>query len=199
MYQLVESIWIKNREIQNLEFHQMRYEATMSDLYPGATIRNLVDYINLDLAGDGEFKCRVLYSNKIFEVQYAKYERRKIRSLKIVFDDQIEYPYKFIKRQNLDFLFDKKNASDEIMIVKDNLLTDCYYYNIVLEHLDGSLHTPKSPLLKGIMRQKLIFENKIHESDIYLNEIKEFSKIHLINALNPIGYQNVEVKNILMD
>jgi len=76
-----------------------------------------------------------------------------------------------------------KSHSDEVIIVKNNQITDTSYSNLLF--LKNKIwFTPKSYLLNGVMRQNLLQSKKIKETEITLDNIKEFTHFQLINALN---------------
>ena len=104
----------------------------------------------------------------------------------LVYDDKIQFPHKMKLRDDLDRLRKKQADCDEIIIVKNGLLTDAFYYNIVIENNDG-LFTPKNPLLPGIMRSKLIQKHKIKVKDLNVMDLKLSKHIYLINALTNLG------------
>ena len=104
----------------------------------------------------------------------------------LVYDDKIHFPHKMKLRGDLDRLRKKQADCDEIIIVKNGLLTDAFYYNIVIENNDG-LFTPKNPLLPGIMRSKLIQKHRIKVKDLNVMDLKLSKHIYLINALTNLG------------
>ena len=69
------------------------------------------------------------------------------------------------------------------MIVKNSLVTDTSYSNVVFKDLDGSLYTPNSTLLAGTKRRKLLNERIIQEKTIHVNDIKSYVGVYLINAM----------------
>lgn len=71
-------------------------------------------------------------------------------------------------------------------MVRAGLITDAYYYNVVVEK-NGKLLTPKKPILHGIQRQKLIEKDLIKALDITVDSLLTADCIHLINALTPLG------------
>ena len=76
-----------------------------------------------------------------------------------------------------------KAKTEEIIVVKNNHITDTSYTNILF--LKGKeWFTPTTYLLNGVMRQHLLHEKKIKETEITLQNIKEFSHFQLINAMN---------------
>jgi 4-amino-4-deoxychorismate lyase len=193
---LVESIWISGRTVMKASYHQQRYAASLHQLYPHAKEENLLDHIEVDLCTSFDTKCRIIYSDKIEKVDYTPYQRKTIKSAKIVVDDKVTYALKYEARPQLDALYKQRNGSDEIVIVKNDLVTDGYYYNLVFED-DFGLYTPLQPLLVGTMRQKLLDQKLIKPIEISINHIHRFKKIHFINALNPLGCQSIDMKKLL--
>ena len=187
MVRLIESIRILNGRISHLNLHEDRCNESRAKLW------NLTNPINLRKKltipknyQDGLVKCRLVYSQEIEEISFQAYQIRTINKIKIIRSDTISYPFKFEERKELDTLFVAKDDSDEIMIVKNNLVTDAYYYNYVFQK-GKQYFTPNQPLLEGVMRSSLILNNKIIKKDIFVSEIQEFDAIHLINAMTPLG------------
>ncbi len=193
---LVESIWIKDSVIMNMAYHQQRYNSTLKQLYPHALPSDLRTFIDPQLCASNETKCRIVYSDTIHKVEYIDYNRKTIDSLKCISAKDIRYLYKYEERPALDALFDMRESCDEIIIVLNGLITDAYYFNLVFEN-DYGLFTPDNPLLAGTMRQYLLDNGVIKLASIKSANLGYFKKIHLINALNPLGCQVINVKNVL--
>lgn len=80
--------------------------------------------------------------------------------------------------------------ADDICIVRDGLLTDASICNIAL--WNGSQWiTPASPLLPGTMRASLLDTTKIIPGDIRPDDLLDYSRIRLFNAM--IGFGEVEL------
>ncbi|MBI4811335.1 MAG: aminotransferase class IV [Ignavibacteriales bacterium] len=141
------------------------------------------------------FKCRVLYSREIEQIQFIPYTLRQIRTIKIVECDTIEYYYKFVDRKILGNLMDSVET-DDILIIKNGMVTDTSFSNIVF--FDGTKWvTPDTPLLRGIKRTKLMKEKIIFEQSITKNGIQRFEKAALINAMVDIKDSPIiEIQNI---
>lgn len=177
-----ETIKCEDFEIFNLEYHQKRVAKTI-----GKNL-NLQEYINP--ISNELLRCKVIYNeNEILDVQYFAYKKREIRSFKIVFDDTLNYSKKYLNREKLDKLFSKKDSCDEIIIVKNGVVTDTTIANIAMFY-DGVWITSKNCLLEGTIRAKLLEEKKIFEKDISLDMLKNSSKIALMNAM--IGFCEIE-------
>lgn len=170
-----ETIKCYDEEVLNLEFHNNRVARTV-----GLNI-NLYDYI---FAPNEELlRCKVIYDESgVLSVDYFPYEKRKINSFKLVFDDNIDYSKKRVDRSELDNLFCKRENCDEVIIVKDGFITDTTIANIAIE-CEGIWFTPKKPLLLGTTRARLLEEGSLKEKDITVDMLKGAKKIALLNAM----------------
>ena len=92
----------------------------------------------------------------------------EISSFKIIHAD-IEYPLKYEDRHEINHLFGQKGDADEIIIIKNGLVTDTSIANLAFFD-KGQWITPAQPLLNGTTRQRLLDENKIICADIPYEE-----------------------------
>ena len=183
-----ETIKCEDYEIFNLKYHERRIANTI-----GKNI-NLQDYIYPTT--NELLKCKVLYNkDEIIDVSFTPYKKRSIKKLQLIFDDSISYKYKYENRDNLNTLFHQKNEADEIVIVKDNLITDTTIANIAI-FINEHWVTPKTPLLYGTTRQKYLDMNRLKEIDIDVNTFKKAKKIALLNAM--IDFDILDDFHILM-
>ena len=192
---LVESIHIHNGRIKNLSLHEKRANNARSALFGIDTPIDFKRQLKITKSIHTHVKCRVLYDQYIRDIQFLPYQQIKIHSLKIVHADDISYDFKYVNREHLTELYDKRGNYDEIIMVKYGLVTDSYYFNIVLEK-NGFLYTPTNPLLKGVQREALLLRNRIMIKDIYVEDINFYDNIFLINALNPLGQIKLSTKNV---
>lgn len=135
------------------------------------------------------YRCKVVYENDILSVEFLPYVKREIKTLRIVESD-IDYSRKFVDRKELDRLFGLRAEADDVLIVKNSLLTDTTIANVAFLDKNGIWNTPKKALLKGTMRQKLINEGFLKEVDISVEDIKKFEEVAIMNALRgfePLG------------
>ncbi|MEA3497866.1 MAG: aminotransferase class IV family protein [Campylobacterota bacterium] len=185
--QYFETIKCEDEEVFNLEYHQKRISRTI------AKNINLGEYIYPPKAS--LFRCKVIYDkDDIIDISYFPYIPRQIKSFKIVFDDKIEYRYKSLNRDSIDTLYSKKKSCDEIIIVKNGLVTDTSIANIAI-YKDGIWLTPKTPLLLGTTRDRLLDENFIKEADITVDDLKSCKKIAVMNGM--VGFKVIEEFDIL--
>jgi len=179
MIDFLETIKAIDGKVYNLKYHQKRYENVLKSFHI-RKFENLQDY--LTPPQDGIYRCRLVYNTQDIYVEYIRYEKRKINTLKIVYNDFIDYTHKSTARKELDNLFDIRDMCDDVLIVKNSLLTDTTIANIAL--YDGTKWlTPKKPLLCGTTRQRLLDDKKIIEADIKVDEIFTYKKIALLNAM----------------
>ncbi len=199
MSRFVESIAVKNGRFRNLRFHQQRMSRTLREVYGTKIPYDLMKILRKeDIQKDRKLiKCRFVYDESGYHVEHKAYKGFKISNLKIVVSDSnLDYPYKSVDRTELDQLYNKRGPAQEILILKKGLLTDAYYFNVVLS-IGGELITPRSPLLNGVMRQFYLKKGRIKTYDISLQMIKECEYIHLINALNPLGKISLSPNQII--
>ncbi len=190
----IESLKVMGNELCNIELHQQRIDLTSKAF----SIKRKIELKDIAIPKSNYHvqKCRIIYSKDDFNISFTEYKQRKIESLKIVIDDNIDYSYKFEDRDRLNRLFDKRESCSDIIIVKNGLITDTSFSNIVL--FDGENYfTPSSFLLNGTMRQKLLKDGVITEKEIKLKDITAFKKLYLINALNSLEDNfSVSIENI---
>ena len=180
MQQFVETIKIEDGKALNLNFHQARMERTMRHFFAHTPVPMLSGI--LSPTPDMHFyKARVVYGG-----QYAPYKMRAIRSLKLIEDNEIDYSFKSTDRACLNRLTAQKGDCDEVLIVKNGLLTDTSFTNIAV--FDGERWlTPKHPLLMGTKRASLLERQVIKEADISVETLMKAQKVSLINAMIDLG------------
>ncbi len=162
-------------DLYNLDYHERRISQTI-----GLNIC-LQEYIyppSLEL-----LKCKVLYDNSgILEVIFDKYIEKENKVFKIIYDDDINYKYKLLNRDDINLLFNKKESADDIIIIKNNLITDTSIANIAIFDNNHWI-TPKTPLLKGTFRDKLLDEQFLVQKDITIDQLLNCTKFAIMNAM----------------
>jgi 4-amino-4-deoxychorismate lyase len=183
MSPLVESIKLKDGKLFNLGYHQTRMNGALAELFPEATVIDLASVISIpENCMSGTFKVRVLYGPTVETIEIEPYQFRTIQSLKVVHHESIDYHLKYTDRQILQHLFAQRDNADDIVIVKNGLVTDAFAANLIF--FDGQKWvTPNTPLLKGTQRQYLLDQGIISETEIKESDISSFQKVGLINAM----------------
>ncbi|MBP2617167.1 aminotransferase class IV [Chryseobacterium jejuense] len=183
MSQFIESIKVEDQEVFLLDLHQKRVNQTFSHFGKEGSIDLAKIYKNLQHDEDGLFKLRISYDlDKKVRTQMIPYAIPEIQDFQLVENNSFDYSFKFEDRKELDKM-KMKSKAEEIIIVKNNHITDTSFSNILF--LKGKdWFTPNSFLLNGVQRQHLLKQKKIKEAEITLQNIKQFSHFQLINALN---------------
>ena len=184
MYPLVESIRAEDGHFFLLDYHQDRLEHTFRELYRRLCPWKLKDIL-LELPSKGLFKIRFLYNDSAYSIEVLPYTSREIKSLKLVDIGEYTYPHKWTNRSEINKAFEKRGNCDDILMVKNGLLTDASYANIVL--FDGTdWFTPDIPLFKGVQRAFLLDHKTIQTASISSKDLTNFKGFQLINAMNPM-------------
>ncbi|MEI6683296.1 MAG: aminotransferase class IV [Bacteroidota bacterium] len=180
---LFETIRFCDGVPQHAGWHERRMNRSRLETRPGADMLHIGEVFKVPPEfGHGEARCNIVYDSEIREITFSRYEKRSIRSLKLVPCDTIDYHLKFSDRRRLETLLSLRGNCDDIIIVKNGLLTDTSFSNILL--FDGVRWiTPATPLLPGTCRERLLSEGKITEGEITPEELERFSGVKLINAL----------------
>jgi len=180
---LFETIRICDGVLQHAGWHERRMNRSRLGIWPGADKLNIGEgFVVPPGFRQGEARCQIRYDREIREITFSRHEKRTILSLKLVPDDTIDYHLKFSDRRQLETLLSLRGACDDIIIVKNGLLTDTSFSNIIL--FDGVRWiTPATPLLPGTCRERLLSEGKITEGDILPGDLENFMGVKLINAL----------------
>jgi len=198
MYPLFETICVKDGVIQNLEWHQKRYERSYSDFYLKKPTEKLFE----DVVVPFEFstslcKLRISYNEFSKKIEFEESSFIIGKTLKLVHVEHIDYSLKYTDRDQLKLLFAQRGACDDVLISKNGMITDTAYANIVFT--DGTKwYTPSTPLLKGTCRARLLAEKSIELADISIKDLKQYIGFNLINAMNDLDKDNfVKIENIL--
>lgn len=176
---LLETIRCEHGVVHHLHYHQQRLNRSLKELgikasYPLDTIIKPPD--------NTLYRCRFLANDIQYMVEYHPYTQRAISTLRLIEDNTIDYPHKFANRRELDTLFEQRNGCDDILIVKNSLITDTSIANIAF-WLDKQWLTPHTPLLYGTTRERLLKEHLIKTAHISPNDALKAPKIMLFNAM----------------
>ncbi|HIP30797.1 MAG TPA: hypothetical protein EYG93_05585 [Sulfurospirillum arcachonense] len=171
-----ETIKIENGKLLNLKYHQQRVDYTRKFL--GFNDKLELKEQNFNLPQNGEFRLRVDYDKEIKSFTCRPCTCREFKEFRIVKSD-IEYDCKYANRDELDAL---KVDEKEIIIVKNGLLADTTIANIAIR-VDGIWLTPKTPLLLGTTRARLIDSGFLKCADLTLIDLKKAENFAIMNAL----------------
>lgn len=178
-----------------LKLHQKRVTKVFARFFPTHKPIDLTTVIqNTPL--QGKYKCRIVYNHDVIASGFTPYQNPVIKSLKIVPGKDPCYGYKFANRMVLDNLYRQRGEADDIIIIRQGLVTDSYYANLAF--FDGqSWWTPARPLLQGVKREALVAAGKLKKARILADDIASFTKVSLVNAMLDLGEVEVSVKSIM--
>ena len=183
MSRFIESIKVEDQKIFLVELHQKRMNETFSHFGKSCKIDIKSLFLNLEHDEDGLYKFRIEYDlDNNFKMQILPHAISEHNDFEMVIDNEIDYHFKSADRMQFQKLKEKSGA-EEIIIIKENQITDTSYSNLLFLK-DKTWFTPKTYLLNGVMRQSLLASKKIKETEVTIENIKEYSHFQLINAMN---------------
>ncbi|WP_226063685.1 aminotransferase class IV [Kaistella polysaccharea] len=183
MSQFIESIKVEDRKIFMLDLHQKRVNETFSHFGHENPVDLALIFKNLDHQEEGLYKFKVTYGlDGKFRTQMIPYAISEKADFELVENNSYDYSFKFEDRKEIERMKQLSRAG-EIIIVKNNHITDSSYSNIVFKK-GKDWFTPKSYLLNGVQRQHLLQTKKIKEAEITLQTLQDYSHFQLINAMN---------------
>ncbi len=196
MSRFLETIKLLDGEFYNLEYHQQRLSNTCSHF-------KLVNF-NLHLflkdqaiPRKGLYKCRIVYGADGVKFECIPYHAKSVKSLKLVESDSIDYQFKSEDRTEMNQLFNQRGDADDVIIIKNGLITDSSYANLLF--WDGkNWFTPEEPLLKGTQRAFLIQTELVKQSIISTTDLRKFEKVKLINSMLGMQGPEILVSNIII-
>lgn len=192
----IESIKILNGRCYNLHAHEKRMHQVMEEVFNSSKRFRIKEHIQLPSElMQGLVKARITYSHNILNIEYQSYMIRSIQSAKLVYNNDISYPYKSADRTALLALYEQREACDEIIIIKNGLVTDALNYNLVFQK-GNQYYTPKIPLLQGTRRSLLLKKGILNMKNIDVASIEQYDSVHFINAMTHLKQCHMMIKDI---
>ena len=198
MYRFIETIRIDQKGPGNLPYHNDRLNRTRQAFFHTDKIIDINDHLKKIPSFNKSkiIRCTIHYDREINEINFLPYQKKTIHKLKLIYNDTIDYPYKYEDRNELLKLYSMKQDCDEIIIIKNGFISDTSYANLVF--YDGSGYfTPSTPLLKGTMRAYLLEKGMISEKKIRPEDLKNYSSVGLINAMLNMTDYKIDINNII--
>jgi 4-amino-4-deoxychorismate lyase len=199
MYPLIETLCLKNGKLLNEDWHRLRFNRSFREFYGISPEYDLIEGISIPPdCSNGIYKLRIKYNISGKSADFEEYSFKRINSLKTVEDNLIDYRLKFSDRTDLNRLRELRAGCDDILIIKNGMVTDTSSCNIVF--FDGSAwHTPSTPLLKGTARERLIESGRIREREIKFQDLSQYKSFRLINAMRDFdSLDDTDISNIRM-
>jgi len=174
----------ENGRLLNLSEHNERLNRSIRDLFGKTSSIAIEDEVRIpETAGSGIYKCRLEYDTSIRKIEFLPYRKRVIRSLRLIEDNTITYSYKYIDRKRIEELLSRRGDCDDILIIKNGMVTDSSYANVIFRDQGGNWITPDSFLLAGTCRARLLHRGIIAETRVSCKDIEKYTEVKLINAM----------------
>jgi 4-amino-4-deoxychorismate lyase len=185
---LFETIQILNGKPQRLRYHNQRFNRSRQALFCTEELLFLEQYIQIPAEFSyGFLKCKIIYDASVVDIEFTKYQPRKINRFYLV-ETELNYDYKFLDRSDFEQLKTNYPSDSELILVKNGLITDTTYSNLIFKDLQGNWVTPLKPLLIGTQREFLLDAGQIAEKPISPSDLKQqYSHFMLINAMLPFN------------
>ena len=98
MERFIETIKVLDGQFYNLEAHERRARATAEAFFGKPLAWEVGRMVVPAAMCSGLVKCRVVYDSEVREVSFQPYVMRRIRSLRLVNGDGVDYRYKSTDR-----------------------------------------------------------------------------------------------------
>ncbi|NWF66074.1 MAG: aminotransferase class IV [Campylobacterales bacterium] len=191
MSQFFETIKVNRGFIHDMRLHEDRLKSTILKNFGKCEDINFKPLIKpIDKAF---YRCKIHYSNRVEKVEFIEQKKRFFKSFKIVHDNSLVYDFKYSDRKKLEQILLERENCDDVIIVKNSLLTDTTIANIAL-FINGVWITPKKPLFKGIIRTKLLKSGFLKRRDLRVCDFKKCKKFAIMNSL--VGF--LEIKDFII-
>ena len=183
MSRFFESIKLLDGKLHLLDLHAKRLNTTRNAFFEGAKDINLERELMIPCEKQqGLYKVKLVYSRYLESLTIDSYFIKDHLKVKLLEKPEITYDYKFLDRKILEEDFREDADFDDIIFLKNGILTDATYSNLAF--YDGERwFTPEKCLFRGVKRQFLLDSRKIHEMEIQKVDIINFQKIAFINAM----------------
>ena len=190
MFAFLETICINEGRAQHLDFHQMRMNDTFDAFFPEEEPYDIQAEIAehaLPLAG--MHRLRMIYSDEEISIEILPYTAKNIAKLTLVDTGEIDYVHKWADRTFFKTIVDAHPHADEVLFVKDGKIQDCSIANLAFLK-EGIWYTPEEPLHWGTTRARLIIDEALEETDIFVDELATYERICLLNVFRPLSMEN---------
>jgi len=197
MSRFIETICYENGVFQRIGLHNERCNRTRHHFFGLVPDLHLEMYLSVPQNLKDEIvKCTVTYGIEITNIEYQLYVIRPIRSLKLICDDTIEYPFKYADRTKLTSLFKLKGQYDDILIIRNRLITDTSYANAIFLK-NKRWYSPNKPLLQGTRLMSYLSNGLVTPAPLQPGDLSLYSEIRIINAMISIeNSPRIPIENV---
>ena len=193
----IETICYEQGRFQRIEQHNERCNRTRNHFFGLRPNIQLELFLSIpEYLSNKTVKCTITYGSDIIGIEYNLYLIRPVKSLQLVNDDMIDYSFKYADRTKINSLFKLRSQSDDILIVKNGLITDTSYANIIFKK-DEKWYSPQKPLLRGTRIENYLREGRVTPALLRPKDLLVFSEARIVNAM--ISIENspvIPIENI---
>ncbi len=183
MFRFIETICYEQRRFHRIELHNERLNRTRTHFFGKLPEIRLELLLSVPAVLINEtVKCTVTYGIEISDIEYTVYTVRQIKSLKLVSDNAIDYAFKYADRSIFKTMLQNNLQYDDILIVKNGLLTDISYANTIYLH-ENIWYSQRNPLLFGTRLQSYVREGRVTPALLTPADLIRFSEVRIINAM----------------
>lgn len=183
-FPLFETLAVQDGIIQNIYYHQARYEQACRDYLQSKPILNFAEIIVPSRYLAGLVRCKVEYNAQTYQVQFFPYHAKQIDYFELAYLDRVDYQFKYSDRTIFQSL--SVPSDGEKIIIHNGKVSDCSIGNLLFLK-QGQWFSSKDYLLKGTQLSRLLDEGKISLCEICVEDLNSFEKVMMINALNPFN------------
>lgn len=143
---------------------------------------------------DQTYKCRVIYDENIKQVTFQAYQYKPAYHFQCVYKNDLVYDHKYENRSQIENLTATKGDADDIIIIRNNLVTDAAYSNLAFLK-NGKWYTPDKPLLQGTKRAYYLDVGLIIPERITREDLDKYEAVCRINAFMDLSEKNAVSAN----
>lgn len=196
MTEFLETICFEEGNACCLQEHEARMNATRRHFWPDEAPLQLASFVTPQ-SDKGRLRCRVVYHREIVSVNYYPYTPRPVHSLQCIDIGTGEYAYKYADRSMLDAWYAQRGEADDVLLLRNGLLTDTSIANVALWN-GSEWHTPEKPLLAGTHRARLLQNGVLKPRLLRVEDLDSYETIVLFNAMLHFGEVQLSVSAIRM-
>ena len=184
-YPFFETIRVVDGKVQLLKYHQRRIDHVFRYFYPSYRAIELKAMLpDFSNHSDGVVKFRFEYNAVSHDYNIQQYTMRTIKKL-VLTETDINYPFKFSNRNQLNNLMSKIPAEKDILMTSRGRIRETSYANVIVQFGKNWL-TPLYPMFHGVMRSHLLAMGVIKPADLFDHDLRVSNQIMLINAMMPM-------------
>ncbi len=178
---LFETIKFSDDTFHHLNFHQERINTSLKKL--NLNRKYILKDILTPPNTNETYRTKFIYDKDGFSFEHFLYKQKIIKSLSLIDASHIEYSLKYLDRKDIDIL--KNKSDDEIIMIKDDYVTDTSIANLYFLKYN-TWFTPSTSLLRGTYQKNLLENTKVKLADIRVKDILKYKNIAISNAM--IGF-----------